>query len=142
MSSKPGWSFKSLSSLWQISRYLGRIVGSPPGLPGGGITFMGPVSGVGARIAGSTPAGGHSTPSDCASLSPNGACAWPTVAPFGAILPCGVVWVGAQPVARSGDDGAVCAGGVAGTGGACAAAAPDTAISAHDRKSAGFIVMR
>src|SRR6185437_8749069 len=100
MSSKPGWSFKSLSSLWQISRYLGRIAGSPP-------------------------AGGHSTPSDCASLSPNGACAWPTVAPFGAILPCGVVCVGAQPVARSGADGAVCAGGVAGTGGACAAAAPD-----------------
>jgi hypothetical protein len=59
----------------QISRYLGRTVGSPPGLPGGGITGMLPlpVSGVGACIWGSTPEGGHNTPSDCASLSPNGA---------------------------------------------------------------------
>jgi hypothetical protein len=54
-------------------RYFGRTVGSPPGLPGGGITGMLPASGVGARISGSTPAGGHNTPSDFASLSPSGA---------------------------------------------------------------------
>jgi hypothetical protein len=109
MSSKPGRPAKVLSSLWQISRYLGRTVGSPPGLPGGGITRMVPVSGAGARIWGSTPGGGHKTPSDCASLSVNGACAWPVVVSFGAILPCGVVCVGAQPAARSGAGGEVCA---------------------------------
>jgi hypothetical protein len=142
LSSKAGRAVKALSSLWQISRYLGRIVGSPPGLPGGGITRMVPVSGAGARIWGSTPAGGHNTPSDCASLSANGAWAWPVVVPLGAILPCGVVCVGAQPVARSGAGGAVCAWGIAGAGGAWATAAPDIAISAHDRKSVGFIVMQ
>ena len=52
--------------------YFGRIVGSPPGLPGGGITGVLPASGVGARISGSTPAGGHSTPSERANLSPSG----------------------------------------------------------------------
>jgi hypothetical protein len=128
----------------QIGGYFGRTVGSPPGLPGGGITGMllVPVFGAGARIAGSTPEGGHNTPSDCASLSPNGACAWPVVVPFGAILPCGVVCVGAQPVARSGETGAVCAGGVAGVGGACAAAAPDSAISAYNSKRVDFVIMR
>jgi hypothetical protein len=53
-------------------RYFGRTEGSPPGLPGGGITGVLPPSGVGARISGSTPAGGHSTPSERASLSPRG----------------------------------------------------------------------
>jgi len=33
------------------------MVGSPPGLPGGGITGILPVSSVGARISGSMPAG-------------------------------------------------------------------------------------
>jgi hypothetical protein len=55
--------------------YFGRTLGSPPGLPGGGITAVLPVSGVGARISGSTPAGGHSTPSDFASLSLSGSLA-------------------------------------------------------------------
>ena len=68
MSSKPGFSAKSLHS----SGYFGRTLGSPPGLPGGGITGVLPVSGVGARISGSTPDGGHNTPSDFASLSPRG----------------------------------------------------------------------
>ena len=54
-------------SVWKNASYLGRTLGSPPGLPGGGITGMLPVSGVGARISGSTPVGGHSTPSDFAS---------------------------------------------------------------------------
>ena len=54
------------------ARYFGRMVESPPGLPGGGITGVLPASGVGARISGSTPAGGHNTPSDFASLSLKG----------------------------------------------------------------------
>ena len=48
--------------------YFGRTLGSPPGLPGGGITGMLPTSGVGALIPGST-FGGHRTPSLWASLS-------------------------------------------------------------------------
>ena len=126
----------------QISRYLGRMVGSPPGLPGGGITGMVPVSGAGARICGSTPEGGHRTPSDFASLSPRGAWLWPVVVPFGAILPFGIVCVGVQPVARSGAVGAVCAEGTVGAGGACATAVPDTTVSAHDSNRAGLVFMR
>jgi hypothetical protein len=119
--------------------YFGRIVGSPPGLPGGGITGVLPVSGVGARIAGSTPVGGHNTPSDLASLSPSGSVRWPVVAPCGAIVPCGVDSIGAQLLApRAG--AAVCAGGVVGVGGACANAAPDAAIIKHVRKR-DFLVM-
>ena len=40
-----------------------------------------PASGVGARIAGSTPAGGHSTPSERASLSESGSWAAPVELP-------------------------------------------------------------
>lgn len=95
--------------------YLGRTVGSPPGLPGGGITGVLPTSGVGARISGSTPAGGHSTPSDLASLSPSGCWVCPVVAP-GAVVPGGLtVACGEHSVA----DGAVVVGGL---GGAWAAA--------------------
>jgi len=55
-------------------------LGLPPGLPGGGITgVVSPVSGVGARIPGSTSEGGHSTPLDFASLSPNGSLDCPVV---------------------------------------------------------------
>ena len=82
--------------------YFGRIVGSPPGLPGGGMTgILLPVSGVGARISGSTPVGGQSTPSDLASLSLSGsACGSVVVVPCGAMVPCcGIDCVGAQPVA-------------------------------------------
>ena len=85
-----------------------------------------PVSGVGARISGSTPEGGHNTPSDFASLSPSGSAVRPVVEPSGAMVPRGGRGrVGAQSLA-----GAVCAGGVAGVGGACALAAPDAAKSA------------
>ena len=115
--------------------YFGRTVGSPPGLPGGGITGVLPVSGVGARISGSTPDGGQITPSDLASLSPSGAVFWPVVVPSGAAAPgLDGCCIGAQLAARCADGGAVCAGGVAGDGGAWA----DTtagAISAHDRRS-------
>jgi hypothetical protein len=56
--------------------YFGCTFGLPPGLPGGGITgILPPASGVGARISGSTPVGGHNTPFDFASLSPNGSVA-------------------------------------------------------------------
>lgn len=56
------------------THHFGRTFGSPPGLPGGGITGMEPLGGVGvgACISGSTPGGGHNTPSDCASVSPSG----------------------------------------------------------------------
>ena len=119
-----------------IGAYFGRTVGSPPGLPGGGITGVLPASGVGARISGSTPGGGHNTPSDLASLSPSGSARWPVVMPSGATVPrCGTGWVGAQSVARATAGGAVGAGGVAGAGGACALATPDAAISTHARRN-------
>ena len=112
-----------------IYGYFGRTRGSPPGLPGGGITGMLPVSGVGARISGSTPAGGHSTPSDLASLSPNGSGDWPVVVPSGAIVPRGGTGcIGAQLVGEPG--GAAWTGGVADRGGDCAPAPPDAAINA------------
>jgi hypothetical protein len=123
--------------------YFGRTLGSPPGLPGGGITGVLPVSGVGARISGSTPDGGHNTPSDFASLSPSGSARWPVVVPSGETVPCGGTrCIGAQSFARAGAGGAVWAGGVAGAGGACALAVPDAAISMHERKSECFIVMQ
>jgi hypothetical protein len=75
-----------------------------------------PALGVGARISGSTPVGGQSTPSDL--VSPSGsACGSVVVVPCGAMVPCcGIDCVGAQPLAGAG--GAVCAGGVFGVGGA------------------------
>jgi hypothetical protein len=119
------------------------MLGSPPGLPGGGITGVLPVSGVGARISGSTPDGGHNTPSDLASLSPSGSARWPVVVPSGETVPRGGTGcIGAQSFARAGAGGAVWAGGVAGAGGACALAVPDAAISMHERKSECFIVMQ
>jgi len=112
-----------------INGYFGRTPGLPPGLPGGGITGVLPVSGVGARISGSTPAGGHSTPSDLASLSPSGSADRPVVVPSGATVPRGGTGcIGAQLLIEAG--GAAWAGGVAGRGGACALAPPDAAIRA------------
>src|SRR3984885_13381026 len=88
LSSKPGRSAKLLQSY----AYLGRTLGSPPGLPGGGITGMlpAPALGAGACIWGSTLEGGHSTPSDFANRSPSGAWLCPVVVPSGVILPCAV----------------------------------------------------
>jgi len=135
MSSKPGGSAKCL--MGAVKRrpsacqrgYFGRIVGSPPGLPGGGITGMLPASGVGARISGSTPAGGHNTPSDRANLSPSGSVRCPVVVPSGTAVPWGGIdCIGAQPFDGAG--GAVWAAGVAVIGGACAWAPPEAAISA------------
>src|SRR6478735_8827730 len=104
--------------------YFGRRLGSPPGLPGGGMTGILPPSGVGARISGSTPAGGHKMPSDFASLSPSVSLDWPTVAPSFVVPdePCGAI--GTQLVGGVAAGGAVCAGGVAGDAGACACATP------------------
>src|SRR5215469_4443616 len=66
--------------------------GSPPGLPGGGITGIAPPGGVGCLISGSTCSGGQITPPDFASLSLRfpvpSCCASPRSAPFPT-----VVWV-------------------------------------------------
>src|SRR3954447_19213851 len=84
-----------------LTAYFGRRLGSPPGLPGGGITGVFPTSGVGARISGSTPAGGHNTPSDFASFSPSGS-ARPAVESSGAMVLRGLsVRIGAQLVAAA-----------------------------------------
>jgi hypothetical protein len=118
--------------------YFGRSEGSPPGLPGGGITGVLPASGVGARISGSTPAGGHSTPSDLASLSPSGSRFWPVVCPSGAgPVPFSI---GEQLAGRFGAGGAVCCAGVDGDGGACASAEPADA-SNIDKMSADLIII-
>jgi hypothetical protein len=112
--------------------YFGRTLGSPPGLPGGGITgvLLVSVFGVAARIAGSTLLGGHRTPSDFASLSPSGSAPCPVVAPFGVIVPWALVCVGAQfASARVAEGGAVGAGGVVGVGGAWAKATLEPAIA-------------
>src|SRR3984893_11101878 len=138
MSSKPEDRTKYL----QTAAYFGRTLRSPPGLPGGGITGVLPVSGVGARISGSTPEGGQSTPSDLASFSPSGSLLLPVVAPSGT-APCGVAGcIGAHPPARDGIGGAVWACGVLGDGGACALAAPDAASSRIAIRLTGFIDMR
>ena len=114
--------------------YFGRRLGLPPGLPGGGMTgVLAPLSGVGARISGSTPDGGHNTPSDFASLSPSDSPAWPTVAPE----PFGVI--GAQLAAFGDGGGAVACGGVDGAGGACALAAVTAAHSRQQRNHECFI---
>jgi hypothetical protein len=119
--------------------YFGRTFGLPPGLPGGGITGILPASGVGARISGSTPEGGHNTPFDFASLSPSGSVAWPVVDPCGATVPRGG---GTQSVDAAGAGGAVCAGGVVGDNGACACEAPESASNAAERNKERFIRMQ
>jgi hypothetical protein len=99
-----------------------------------------PVSGVGACICGSTPAGGHNTPSDRASLSPSGSRASPVVVPCRGKVPSrDAVGIGAHSLACAGDGGAVCAGGVAGNGGAWAPAAPDATVSTQPKKSERFV---
>src|SRR6202012_3284215 len=121
--------------------YFGRMLGSPPGLPGGGITSILPVSGVGARMAGSTLEGGHSVPSDLASLSPRASPDWPVVVPSFLFMfvpvPSGI---GAQLDGCEAAGIAVRAGGVAGEAGACAYAAL-ASISTQEAAMKGFIVM-
>ncbi|MBW8902855.1 MAG: hypothetical protein JF566_02460 [Bradyrhizobium sp.] len=88
--------------------------------------------GVGARISGSTPAGGHRTPSDFASFSPNGAGRSPVVELSGATVPRG----GSDRICvqlLAGAGVTVWAGGVAGAGGACAIAGPFVSISTPTR---------
>ena len=125
------------ANLLRRAAYFGRRLGSPPGLPGGGITGVVPASGVGARISGSTPDGGHNTPSDRASLSPSCSLDWPTVEPSGAVVPFG--GIGAQFADRAGAGGAVCCDGVARVGGCCAPAAPNHAVSAQVSNNAVLI---
>src|SRR5262245_31060137 len=57
-----------LGFTWPFA-YFGWTDWSPPGLPGGGITGMGPPGGVGCLISGSTCSGGQITPPERASLS-------------------------------------------------------------------------
>jgi hypothetical protein len=52
-----------------------------------------------------------------------------------------VVCIGAQLAARSGDGGAVRAGGVEGPGGACALATLVAAVNTHESKNARFVPM-
>jgi hypothetical protein len=128
-------------TLFRIMGYFGRTDGSPPGLPGGGITGILPVSGAGARIAGSILDGGHSTPSDRASLSPSGSPpARPTVACSVLFVPSGDI--GAQLAESCGAGGAVCWAGVALVGGACANAIAGLTSNTQERSSVGFILMQ
>jgi hypothetical protein len=120
--------------------YFGRTLGSPPGLPGGGITGILPPSGVGARISGSTLDGGHRVPSDLASLSPSGSRDSPMVVPS-VFVPVPFGCIGAQLVGGKAVGGAACARGVAGEAGACACAAL-ASISAQVAIRSGFMVMR
>jgi len=128
----------------EIPRYFGRMSGLPPGLPGGGITGVLPALGVGARMSGSTPAGGQSTPSDLASLSAKGSLACPVVVPSGGTMTVprdGSAAVGAQLAANSvgGADAMGCDGLVA-EGGAWAAAPSTQTINPKARKSACFVM--
>ena len=138
----PGPSRRRPTARCGTVRYFGRIVGSPPGLPGGGITGVLPVFGAGACISGSTPGGGQSTPSERANLSLSSSARCPVVVPSVAAVPdCGARCIEAQSAARSGDGGAVWAGGVVGAGGACAPATLEAAINTHERRSARFKLM-
>jgi hypothetical protein len=103
-----------------------------------------PTSGGGARISGSTPEGGHITPSDLASLSPNGSPARPTVELSGMALPVVLLGaIGAQLAERAGAGGAVgCCAGLAGSGGFCALAMPQDISKAHDAIIARLVHMR
>lgn len=105
------------------AHHFGRTFGSPPGLPGEGITGIEPLGGfgVGACICGSTPGGGHSTPSDWVSVSPSGLLV-SSLGVDGWMLPsAGPLCVGAHFVdGCSGLDGTVGVCGVADAGAACA----------------------
>jgi hypothetical protein len=130
---------RALEEALESQGYFGWKLGLPPGLPGGGITGVLPAFGVGARISGSTPAGGQSTPLDLASLSDNGSPACPVVVPSGAILLRGVTGAGSQLFAWASAAGG---DGVVSEGGACAAAADTEMISPKARGSAYFLIGR
>src|SRR5689334_22526642 len=114
--------------------HFGRTLGSPPGLPGGGITGVLPASGAGARMAGSTSEGGHSTPSDSASLSPSDSLERPTVRPSGVVCD----FVAPQRAEGWSGGGAVLSGGVAAVGGACAMATPGAMINSRAANKDGL----
>ena len=84
--------------------------------------------------------GGHSVPSDLASLSPSASLDWPTVVPSLLFLPVPFGDIGVQLVGCDAAGGAVCAGGVVGEAGACACAAL-ASISAQEAVKNGFIVI-
>jgi hypothetical protein len=119
--------------------YFGCTFGLPPGLPGGGITGVLPALGVGARISGSTPAGGQITPPDLASLSPSVSLACPVVVPSGTTLLRGVAgFAGSQSLTTG---VAVGAGGVVIVGGAWAAAPCSEATNPNVRTRVCFIIL-
>ena len=107
--------------------YFGLKVGSPPGLPGGGMTGVFPDSGAGTRISGLVLAGGHKTPSDRASLSLNGSCDCPMVGKVGLPLAEFGGAVGSQRTVAF----AAGACGAAGLGGTCASAGPENISTAE-----------
>lgn len=116
------------------THHFGRTFGSPPGLPGGGMTGIEPFAefGAGACICGSMPGGGHSTPSDSDSVSPSGLPASFDGVDGWTLPSLGAARVGAHfVVARSGLEGAVGACGVVGAGAACASAVAGAAVSAQ-----------
>src|SRR5271168_5023986 len=130
-----------MPELWS---YFGRTLGLPPGLPGGGITGVLPASDVGARISGSTPAGGHSTPLDLASLSAKGSLACPVVVPSGGTMSVprdGADAIGAQLAANSvGRADAMGCDGLVTEGGAWAAAPSTQTINPKTRRSRCFVM--
>jgi hypothetical protein len=90
------------------------------------MTALSPSGGVGARISGSTPGGGQITPSDRASLSPNGSPDRPVVWLCGAIVPSrGAACVGTQFPSLTAADGAAREGAA----GNCASAAAGRSAS-------------
>ena len=140
LSSKPA----SLGQVPANRRYFGRTLGSPPGLPGGGITGVLPASGVGARISGidARRRAQHAIGLRQLVAQRLGPLAGGRAFRRGTCPDAAAGCIGAQLVARAGAGGAVWAGGVAGAGGACALAAPAAAISTHERRVTCFIRMR
>ena len=92
-------------------------------------------------MAGSTLDGGHSVPSDLASLSPNASPDWPVVAPSFLLVFVPVLsGIGAQLDGCEAAGVAVWAGGVAGEAGACACAAL-ASINTQEAAMRDFVVM-
>jgi hypothetical protein len=110
------------------------MLGSPPRLPGGGITGMLPPCGVGALISGSTPVGGQMTPSERASCSLNDL---PVVSALCGLLSCPTVRPCCAQAFGSRASLDIISGGAWGNGGTCTDCASESAgISAAPNSSA------
>jgi hypothetical protein len=64
VSGKKSTAVNARNAIFQGPRYFGWILGSPPGVPGGGITGVLPPPLGGTEMPGSIPAGGQITPFD------------------------------------------------------------------------------